>query len=67
MLHEIFRRFVLPVALTAAFAPALADPGAAASALFGPGSGHELRRLHADAEGSWKEWFLEERAQTQRA
>ena len=48
MLHEIFRRFVLPVALTAAFAPALADPGAAASAVFGPGAGHELRRLHAD-------------------
>lgn len=48
MLHELFRGFVLPVALTAAFAPALADPGAAASALFGPGAGHELRRLHAD-------------------
>ena len=48
MLHDTFRRLLLPLALTAVCAPALADPGAGASALYGPGAGHELRRLHAD-------------------
>ena len=48
MLQQTFRRLLLPLALTAVCAPALADPGAEASALYGPGAGHELRRLHAD-------------------
>ena len=48
MLQQTFRRLLLPLVLTAACAPALADPGAGASALYGPGGGHELRRLHAD-------------------
>ena len=43
MLQDTFRRFLLPAALAALCAPAVADPGAPAS-LFS----HELRRLHSD-------------------
>ena len=57
MLHQTFRRFLLPLALTAVCAPALADPGTEASALYGPGAGHELRRLHADEVVKFGERF----------
>ena len=45
MLHQTFRRFLLPLALTAVCAPALADPGAGASAIYGPGAGHDGGRI----------------------
>lgn len=44
MLCQSLRKFLLPAALAALCAPALADPGAAGTALFN----HELRRLHSD-------------------
>ncbi len=44
MLRQSLRNLLLPAALAAVCAPALADPGAAGAALFN----HELRRLHSD-------------------